>query len=172
MPVVVRSITVRPSAGGLIGIPRRLCRRAALRATSWAVALIFCGRRSHPVHRRYCCSMPALVWAAMADDWSAVLRASWTERVPSAMIGCSLSRKRLNQPANCHQLILLVTGQAAGQGHLRHWRCPRAWALRRESAGLRYGHHHTSSKPISAARILRPSSVSVPAVLRCHPFVF
>ena len=31
---------------------------------------------------------------------SAVLRASCTERLTSAMIGCSLSRKRLNQPAN------------------------------------------------------------------------
>src|SRR3546814_19502468 len=49
---------------------------------------------------RNCCCMPALVWLAIAADWSAVLRASCTLRLTSAMIGCSLSRNRLNQPAS------------------------------------------------------------------------
>jgi hypothetical protein len=45
--------------------------------------------------------MPVLVWLAISDDWSAVPRASCTEPLSWAITGCSLSRKRLNQPVNC-----------------------------------------------------------------------
>ncbi|MNJ79381.1 hypothetical protein D3C77_773840 [compost metagenome] len=44
---------------------------------------------------RNCTCMPSLVRWAMAEDWSAVLRAWVMLCLIWAMVGCSLSRKRL-----------------------------------------------------------------------------
>ncbi|MOA13592.1 hypothetical protein D3C78_1336530 [compost metagenome] len=100
MALVVRPITPRPSRVAWSAPRAASAAWAALRATSWAVALISWEAVATWSTSRYCCCMPALVWLAMAADWSAVPRASCTERFTSAITGCSLSRKRLNQPAS------------------------------------------------------------------------
>ncbi|MNR12317.1 hypothetical protein D3C85_1286670 [compost metagenome] len=69
----------------------------ALVATSWAVALISLEAvATWSISRNWIC-MPSLVWRAISEDWSAVARASLMLCLICATVGCSLSRKRLNQ---------------------------------------------------------------------------
>ena len=93
-------------------------------------------------------------------------RASSTERLTSAMIGCSLSRKRLNQPANSPSSSCLL--------YANRWvRSPSPLAMFFNiSATPRIGLvtpravNQISSKPTIAARPPRKDSSRAPLALR------
>ena len=163
MLCVVRSISARPSRVAWSAPRAASAAWAALRATSWAVAVISWDAVATWSISRNCCCMPALVWLEIAADWSAVLRASRTETFTSRMIGCSLSRKRLNQPASSPSSSRPVCG--------RRWvRSPSPLAMSRSMwATPRIGRvtpralSHSTSRPSTAAPRPRPSSTQVPS---------